>query len=91
MSAPLRVDGKVKYFTYLSKHEKGYEGRTFLISDTVYSFLTPASTLWAPKPFTSERGAGTSGEACSILSDKNSRAALLEFDRAHKSLEILLT
>lgn len=26
VSAPLRTDGTVKYFTYLTKYEKGYEG-----------------------------------------------------------------
>lgn len=47
---------------------------------------TPVGT----KPLTSGRGAGTSGEACSILSDQCSRAVLLKFYCAHKSLEVLL-
>lgn len=45
---------------------------------------------WAPPPLTSGRGARTSGQACSVLSDQRSRAALLTFDCVHKSLESLL-
>lgn len=62
----------------------------FLILGTFHSFPTPARPLWAPPPLTSGRGARTSGQACSVLSDQRSRAALLTFDCAHKSLESLL-
>lgn len=43
------------------------------------SFPTPARPLWARKPLTSGQEARTSGEACSVLPDQCSRAALLRF------------